>query len=80
VRRGKLKVDESWGFPKLSVEVPDADPLRRRRTQPSGLTVYVLTATVATRSPRRAWLAAPSRISNGLSDSVEVGGAVGDRW
>jgi len=42
VRRGKLKVDESWGFPKLSVEVPDADPLLRRRTQPSGLTVYVL--------------------------------------
>ena len=42
VRRGKLKVYESWGFPELWVEVPDADPLRRRRTQLSGLTVYVL--------------------------------------
>ena len=42
VRRGKLKVYESWGFPELWVEVQDADPLRRRRTQLSGLTVYVL--------------------------------------
>ena len=42
VRRGKLKVYESWEFPELWVEVPDADPARRRRTQLSGLTVYVL--------------------------------------
>lgn len=42
VRRGKLKVYESWGFPELWVEVPDADPARSRRTQLSGLTVYVL--------------------------------------
>ena len=42
VRRGKLKVYESWGFPELWVEVPDADPARRRRTQLAGLTVYLL--------------------------------------
>ena len=42
VRRGKLKVYESWAFPELWVEVPDADPAHRRRTQLSGLTVYVL--------------------------------------
>ena len=42
VRRGKLEVYASWAFPELWVEVPDADPPRRRRTRLSGLTVYLL--------------------------------------
>ncbi|MYJ75686.1 MAG: hypothetical protein F4089_11555, partial [Gammaproteobacteria bacterium] len=42
VRRGKLRVYESWAFPELWVEVPDDEPPRRRRSQLSGLTVYLL--------------------------------------
>ena len=42
VRRGKLRVYESWAFPELWVEVPDHEPPRRRRSQLSGLTVYLL--------------------------------------
>ena len=42
VRRGKLRVYESWAFPELWVEVPDREPPRRRRSQLSGLTVYLL--------------------------------------
>ena len=42
VRRGKLRVYESWAFPELWVEVPDSEPPRRRRSQLSGLTVYLL--------------------------------------
>ena len=42
VRRGKLKLYESWGFPELWVEVPD----RESRSRPSGLrpglTIYLL--------------------------------------
>ena len=41
VRRGKLRVYESWAFPELWVEVPDHEPPRRRRSQLSGLTVYL---------------------------------------
>ncbi len=41
VRCGKLRVYESWAFPELWVEVPDNEP-PRRRSQLSGLTVYLL--------------------------------------
>ena len=42
VRRGKLRVYESWAFPELWVEEPDHESPRRRRSQLSGLTVYLL--------------------------------------
>ena len=42
VRRGKLRMYESWAFPELWVDVPDHEPPRRRRSQLSGLTVYLL--------------------------------------
>ena len=41
VRRGKLKVYQSWAFPELWVEVPDAEPPSRRRRL-AGLTIYLL--------------------------------------
>ena len=44
VRRGKLKVYQSWGFPELWVEVPDAEPATRRRRRLSGLTIHLLNA------------------------------------
>ena len=44
VRRGKLRVYQSWGFPELWVEVPDAEPPTRRRRRLSGLTIYLLNA------------------------------------
>ena len=42
VRRGKLRVYQSWGFPELWVEVPDAEPPTRRRRRLSGLTIYLM--------------------------------------
>ena len=44
VRRGKLRVYQSWGFPELWVEVPAAEPPTRRRRRLSGLTIYLLNA------------------------------------
>ncbi|MDE0191169.1 MAG: Uma2 family endonuclease [Gammaproteobacteria bacterium] len=44
VRRGKLKVYQSWAFPELWVDVPDAEPPTRRRRRLSGLTIYLLNA------------------------------------
>ena len=41
VRRGKLRVYQSWAFPELWVEVPDAEPPSRRRRL-AGLTIYLL--------------------------------------
>jgi Uma2 family endonuclease len=42
VRRGKLELYESWGFPEVWVEVPDAQsPSRPRRRRP-GLTIHLL--------------------------------------
>ena len=57
VRRGKLAIYESWGFPEVWVDVPDERspstgspqrgsarglPLARKRTRPSTLTIYLL--------------------------------------
>ncbi|MDE0660213.1 MAG: Uma2 family endonuclease [Gammaproteobacteria bacterium] len=44
VRRGKLRVYQSWGFPELWVEVPAAEPPTRRRRRLSGLAIYLLNA------------------------------------
>ena len=42
VRRGKLRLYESWGFPELWVEVPDRRARRRPESRPSGLTIHLL--------------------------------------
>ena len=42
VRRGKLGLYESWGFPEVWVEVPDQSAPRRRRSRPPGLTIHLL--------------------------------------
>ena len=43
-RRRKLGVYESWGFPEVWIEVPDAGWARRPAARRSGLTIYVLEA------------------------------------
>ncbi len=42
VRRGKLALYESWGFPEVWVEVPDDTAPSRPRGQRPGLTIYLL--------------------------------------
>ena len=42
VRRGKLKLYASWGFPEVWVETPDAPSRSRPRAVRPGLTIYVL--------------------------------------
>ena len=42
IRRGKLKLYESWGFPEIWVETPDAPSRSRPRAVRRGLTIYVL--------------------------------------
>lgn len=42
VRRGKLKLYESWGFPEVWVEVPDTRAPSRPRSRLPGLTIHVL--------------------------------------
>ena len=43
VRRGKLKLYETWGLPEVWVEVPDRPPLRPRpKSQVPGLTIHLL--------------------------------------
>ena len=41
-RRGKLSLYESWGFPEVWVDVPDAPSPSRPRARRSGLTIHVL--------------------------------------
>ena len=42
VHRGKLALYESWGFPEVWVEVPDAPSPSRPHRRPSGLTIHRL--------------------------------------
>ena len=42
VRRGKLGLYESWGFPEVWVEVPDRRAPSRVRSRMAGLTIHVL--------------------------------------
>ena len=44
VRRGKLGLYESWGFPEVWVDVPDRRAPSRPHGRPSGLTIHVLEA------------------------------------
>ena len=41
-RRGKLSLYESWGFPEVWVDVPDAPSPRRPRARRPGLTIHLL--------------------------------------
>ncbi len=41
-RRGKLALYESWGFPELWVDVPDAPSASRPRARRPGLTIHLL--------------------------------------
>ncbi|MDE0445439.1 MAG: Uma2 family endonuclease [Spirochaetaceae bacterium] len=43
-RRGKLALYESWGFPELWVDVPDAPSASRPRARRPGLTIHLLEA------------------------------------
>ena len=42
VRRGKLGLYESWGFPEIWVEVPDQRVASSRRSRRAGLTIHLL--------------------------------------
>ena len=42
VRRGKLGIYESWGFPEVWVEVPDTRAPSTPKSRPSGLTMHLL--------------------------------------
>lgn len=42
IRRGKLWLYESWGFPELWLEVPDRRLPSSPRRRPAGLTIYLL--------------------------------------
>ena len=42
VRRGKLAIYESWGFPEVWVDVPDERSPSTGKTRPSTLTIYLL--------------------------------------
>ena len=44
VRRGKLALYESWGFPEVWVEVPDETAPSRPRSRRPGLTIHLLEA------------------------------------
>ena len=41
-RRGELSLYESWGFPEVWVDVPDAPSPSRPRTRRPGLTIHLL--------------------------------------
>ena len=51
VRRGKLKLYESWGFPELWVEVPESWVASRPRGLVPGLTIHLLKDGVYRESP-----------------------------
>ena len=51
VRRGKLKLYESWGFPELWVEVPEHRVASRPRGLVPGLTIHLLEGGVYRESP-----------------------------
>ena len=51
VRRGKLKLYESWGFPEVWVEVPEHRVVSRPRGLVPGLTIHLLEGGVYRESP-----------------------------
>ena len=51
VRRGKLRLYESWGFPEVWVEVPEHRAPSRRRNRRAGLTIHLLEGGAYRESP-----------------------------
>ena len=51
VRRGKLRLYESWGFPELWVEVPERRSRSRPRRRRAGLTIHLLEGGAYRESP-----------------------------
>ena len=51
VRRGKLRLYESWGFPELWVEVPARRAASRPESRPPGLTIHLLDRSAYRSSP-----------------------------
>ena len=51
VRRGKLKLYESWGFPEIWVEVPEQRAPSRPRSRLPGLTIHLLRGDAYEASP-----------------------------
>ena len=51
VRRGKLKLYESWGFPEIWVEVPERRAPSRPRSRLPGLTIHILQDAAYQESP-----------------------------
>ena len=51
VRRGKLKLYESWGFPEVWVEVPEQRAPSRPRSRLPGLTIHLLQGDIYAVSP-----------------------------
>ncbi len=91
VRRSKLGLYESWGFPELWVEVPERRAASRPRSRRPGLTIHVLEAgryrTAASSRALPGWTAAEIHTAlNEVSPSAattavleRVGGALGAR-
>ena len=91
VRRGKLAIYESWGFPEVWVDVPDKRSLSTGRNRPSELTIYLLvegryeTASASIAFP--GWTAAEIHVALNEMDCsaatlealTRVGGILGDR-
>ena len=91
VRRGKLAIYESWGFPEVWVDVPDKRSLSTGRNRPSELTIYLLvqgryeTAPASIAFP--GWTAAEIHVALNESDCsaatigalTRVGGVLGER-
>ena len=51
VRRGKLRLYESWGFPELWVDVPERSASSRPRRRRAGLTIHLLEGGAYRESP-----------------------------
>ena len=51
VRRGKLRLYESWGFPEVWVEVPERRAWSRPRSRRAGLTIHLLDGGAYRESP-----------------------------
>ncbi len=91
VRRGKLGLYESWGFPELWVEVPERRSASRPRSRVSGLTIHVLEdgayRTAAASRALSGWTAAeihtalnePSLSPETAAALERVGGVLGAR-
>ena len=91
VRRGKLAIYESWGFPEVWVDVPDKRSLSTGKDRPSELTIYLLvegryeTASASIAFP--GWTAAEIHVALNEMDCsaatlealTRVGGVLGER-